>query len=255
MMKLAIALFLAYILLLVPSTHASQEQFKSATNQLEPTKGQLSVKPLIDNVFQFTSYFQTQDYGFVSANGLVVIDGSEAYLIDTPWTEKDTIQLVRWIKQQGFTLRASISTHSHDDRAAGIGYLNTIGVDTNASELTNSYLKANNKPLAKQAFTGDKLQLANKQIEVKYLSAGHTEDNLVVWLPESKLLFGGCLIKSQASKTMGYIAQASLSEWPNTLDKAKSRYNDAIIVVPGHGNNGGLELLKHTQELISNHLK
>ncbi|WP_076541629.1 subclass B1 metallo-beta-lactamase [Shewanella sp. UCD-KL21] len=254
-MKLGFALFLAYILLLVPSSHASQEQLESATNHADTTKGQLSVKPLIDNVFQFTSYFHTQDYGLVSANGLVVIDGTDAYMIDTPWTEKDTIKLVRWIKQQGFTLQASISTHSHDDRAAGIGYLNTIGVDTYASELTNSFLTANNKPLAKQAFTGNSLQLANKQIEVNYLGAGHTQDNLVVWLPESKLLFGGCLIKSQASKTMGYIAQASLSQWPITLETAKSRYNDAIIVIPGHGNNGGLELLKHTQELISNHLK
>ncbi|WP_144210628.1 subclass B1 metallo-beta-lactamase [Shewanella donghaensis] len=254
-MKLGISLFLAYILLLAPHTLASQIQLENGVDLSETTKGQLSVKQLIDNVFQFTSYFHTQDYGFVSANGLVVIDDTDAYMIDTPWTETDTIKLVSWIKEQGFELKASVSTHSHDDRSAGIGYLNSIKVDTYVSELTNSLLKADNKALAKHAFSGDSLYLANNLIEVRYFGAGHTQDNLVVWLPQSKLLYGGCLIKSQRSQSMGYIAEASLAEWPNTIDKAKSRYNDAVIVVPGHGRNGGLEILDHTQALIAEEVK
>ncbi|MBV1911614.1 MAG: hypothetical protein KUG78_20145 [Kangiellaceae bacterium] len=47
---------------------------------------------------------------------------------------------------------------------------------------------------------------------------GHTIDNLVVWLPQSKLLYGGCLIKSEKSKSLGYVAEASFDLWEGTID-------------------------------------
>jgi metallo-beta-lactamase class B/metallo-beta-lactamase class B GIM len=214
-------------------------------NQAQATQIQL---------FEYQSYFKTEDFGLVDANGLVVVEGKEAYLIDTPWSEKDTIALVEWIKQQGFVLKASISTHSHADRTAGIGYLNSIGVSTHVSAMTQKILTTHHQTLANQPFDGDSFILANGLLEARYLGAGHTIDNIVVWLPKAQLLFGGCLVKSAHSKSMGYIAEASLTDWPVTISKVKATYPDAEVIVPGHGAIGNAQLLDHTQGLVNDFL-
>ncbi|MGI1998704.1 subclass B1 metallo-beta-lactamase [Shewanella frigidimarina] len=232
------------------------------------SSGQLTITPLSSNalvkanqaqatqiqLFEYQSYFKTDDFGLVDANGLVVVEGKDAYLIDTPWSEKDTIALVEWIKQQNFILKASISTHSHADRTAGISYLNSIGVSTHVSAMTQKILTTQHKALASQPFDGDSFTLANGLLEARYLGAGHTIDNIVVWLPKAQLLFGGCLVKSAHSKSMGYIAEASLTDWPVTISKVKATFSDAEVVVPGHGAIGNAELLNHTQELVNVYL-
>ena len=45
-------------------------------------------------------------------------------------------------------------------------------------------------------------------IEVFFPGAGHTRDNLVVWLPEHRVLFGGCMVKSARGRTPGNLADA-----------------------------------------------
>ena len=37
--------------------------------------------------------------------------------------------------------------------------------------------------------------------------------------------------------------------WPGTMEKALAAFPAARIVVPGHGQPGGLELLRHTRDL------
>ena len=76
----------------------------------------------------------------------------------------------------------------------------------------------------------------------------------MVWLPKAQLLFGGCLVKSAHSKSMGYIAEASLTDWPVTISKVKATYPDAEVIVPGHGAIGNAQLLDHTQGLVNDFL-
>ncbi|MEH6465051.1 MAG: subclass B1 metallo-beta-lactamase [Shewanella psychromarinicola] len=232
------------------------------------SSGQLTITPITSialvkanqaqsaqiQLFEYQSYFKTDDFGLVDANGLVVVEGKDAYLIDTPWSEKDTLALVDWIKQQGFVLKASISTHSHADRTAGINYLNSIGVSTHVSAMTQKILAKQDQALANQPFNGNSFTLANGLLEARYLGAGHTVDNIVVWIPKAQLLFGGCLVKSAHSKSMGYIAESSLTDWPITISKVKAAFPDAEVVVPGHGAIGNVELLDHTQGLVKDYL-
>lgn len=57
-------------------------------------------------------------------------------------------------------------------------------------------------------------------------------------------------MKSIQSKNLGFTGDAVMSEWPNSLKRVLNRYNDALVVVPGHGEVGGLELIKHTLALF-----
>ncbi|NKF49927.1 subclass B1 metallo-beta-lactamase [Shewanella sp. WXL01] len=213
-------------------------------------KGKFSVNRITKNVYMHSSYVQTQNFGMVGSNGLIYVDGKQAYLIDTPWTAEDTMQLVAWVDKQGLTLAASISTHSHADRTGGVGYLNSINVPTYVSDKTNALLQKTGQPLASESFSGDFFAMLENKIEVHYVGAGHTEDNLVVWLPEHKFLYGGCLVKSIRSRTLGYVGEANIDAWPSSIAHLKDKFKDAKTIMPGHGAIGDQCLLDHTIDLI-----
>jgi metallo-beta-lactamase class B len=89
-------------------------------------------------------------------------------------------------------------------------------------------------------------------ILVTYPGIGHTTDNVVAWLPKQKILFGGCLVKSLDAQSLGNTSDGDLMAFPVTLKKIKAAYQNAKIVVPGHGDWGGLELVDHTLRLCKN---
>ena len=86
--------------------------------------------------------------------------------------------------------------------------------------------------------------------EVFYPGAGHTVDNTVVWIPEHRVLFGGCLVKEQRAVTLGNTAEADVDAWPVSLEAVARRYPTADVVVPGHGAWGDLGLVDHTSSLF-----
>jgi hypothetical protein len=75
--------------------------------------------------------------------------------------------------------------------------------------------------------------------------------NIVAWLPMEKILFGGCLVKSLDSNSLGNTKDGDLAAYPATLRKVEAAYPRARIVVPGHGACGGPELIEHTLQLCA----
>lgn len=211
--------------------------------------GKLDIAPFADNVWLYHSYMQTEDWGLVSSNGLVVVHENDAYLIDTPWSEEQTVELLDWVAAQGFVTRASISTHFHADRSAGIPVLNQRNIDTWASRQTNQLLAEQGWAQATHEFEGDEFSLLDGVIEAYYPGPGHAMDNIVVWLPQSGILSGGCLIREMSTNGLGYTADGSVPDWADSVESVIQRYPLTEIVVPGHGKPGGIELLVHTQEL------
>jgi glyoxylase-like metal-dependent hydrolase (beta-lactamase superfamily II) len=209
----------------------------------------LQITQLQPGVFLHTSYDRVEGFGLVDANGLIVVDGEQAYIIDTPWSESVTKELLSWIQQQGYKPAGSIATHSHDDRSAGIALLNALKIPTYASQLTNSLLQSKQKALASHEFTAAEYWLVPDKIAAFYPGGGHTIDNLVVWLPQSQLLFGGCLIKSLDAKTLGYTGEAVIAQWPASLRHVLTQYPGINTVIPGHGNAGDITLIEHSVKL------
>jgi glyoxylase-like metal-dependent hydrolase (beta-lactamase superfamily II) len=215
----------------------------------EQSVPKLSIELLAENVYLHQSFQRVEGFGLVSANGLVVINQGKAFIVDTPWSETDTAALVDWIKDKGYQLAGSVSTHSHEDRTAGIGWLNAQSIPTFASELTNQILHESKKPLASHPFALPQASLFDGHLEAFYPGGGHAKDNLVVWLPKSNILFGGCLVRSLDSTSLGYTGEAVLAEWPTSAMKVLAKYPDVKLVVPGHGNPGDKQLLIHTKVL------
>ncbi len=91
-----------------------------------------------------------------------------------------------------------------------------------------------------------------KDALIFYPGAGHTKDNVVVYFPKERILFGGCFIKDNKATGMGNIADADLAAWPGI-----SRAHRGRIPADGDGDSrtrpDGPHALAHTRDLL-NHL-
>jgi metallo-beta-lactamase class B len=94
-----------------------------------------------------------------------------------------------------------------------------------------------------------KISVGKTYTIVKYFGQGHTKDNVVGYFPNENILFGGCLIK-EIEATKGYLGDANVFEWSNTVEKVKQQYPNVKIVIPGHGEIGGRDLLDYTIQLF-----
>lgn len=187
-----------------------------------------------------------------SANGLVVLTNKGALVIDTPWTESQTEELFSDIKTKfQKEVLFLLVTHAHDDRMAGVPLFHKRNIPVFSTSLTAKLAKERgfgktNPILDIQT----RLSLGIQSVEVFYPGHGHSADNIVVWLPETHILFGGCLVKALDAEDLGNTKEADLNEWPNSVKRVLSRYPDAEVVVPGHGDWGKLDLLRHTIRLL-----
>jgi glyoxylase-like metal-dependent hydrolase (beta-lactamase superfamily II) len=74
------------------------------------------------------------------------------------------------------------------------------------------------------------LEVGGRRVELRHLGRGHTDNDLVVSLPDAGVLFGGDLVEEGAPPAF---ADAWPLEWPDTLDRMLAL--GARVVVPGHG--------------------
>lgn len=223
--------------------------FFSLVSLADEHKKALQILSLADNVYQHISYKTVVPWGNVAASGLILVEGHNAHIIDTPWSLADTEVLLAWLTEKNLTVKTSVITHFHEDASAGMALLNSQQIKTYATPLTNNLLKKANRTVSSNVITGNPFKLVPNEIEIFYPGAGHSPDNVVVWLPKSKILFGGCFVKSLESKNLGNTEDASVNTWPQAIAQVSKQYQDINIVVPGHGKVGDVSLLKHTAQL------
>ncbi|GAB3171197.1 subclass B1 metallo-beta-lactamase [Telluribacter humicola] len=207
----------------------------------------LVVQKVADHVYQHISYLQTQSFGKVECNGMVVVNNKEALVFDTPSNAKATQELIKWV-QDGLhcQIKAVVPTHFHDDCLGGLDEFHKQQVPSYASQRTIELTKANSLPVPQHGFdTVQELKVGSKKVVVEYFGEGHTRDNVVAYYPAEKVLFGGCLIK-ETGATKGYLGDANTNEWSATVTKLKQKYPEIKKVIPGHGKPGGTELLDYT---------
>jgi metallo-beta-lactamase class B len=140
----------------------------------------VTVKRLAEGVWLHTTYFDIGDLKHVPANGLIVIDGNHAMMIDLPWTDEQAGVLFDWVaRERKATIQKVVPTHFHIDCAGGLAEAHRRGADSFALEKTADILKRTNKPVPRNWFTGRmSLGCGNTRVELAFLGGGHTVDNL-----------------------------------------------------------------------------
>lgn len=210
----------------------------------------LKIKQLSDHTYQHITYLQTDDYGKVACNGMIVIDQKEAIVFDTPPDDEVSVALINWLgRALGCRVSAVVPTHFHSDCLGGLTAFHQRGILSIAHNKTIQLLDST-AVLPWQGFDNFiNLTVGEQEVIVDYLGAGHTTDNVVAYFPDEQVMFGGCLIKKlKAGK--GYLGDADLQEWSITVENIKTKYPDIKIVIPGHGRSGGQDLLDYTIEMF-----
>jgi len=204
-MKMLYGFFILQIILQSLTTRAQE------TDDLK-----ISIFPLTKEIYVHQSYKILDGKSFPS-NGLIVNTSNNVVLIDAAWDNVQTQQLLQWIKSNlKKKVELAIISHSHDDRIGGIRIVLANGVKVISTMLTAERAEKDGFPRPESIvpMKDSSFMIGKTEIETFYPGRGHSPDNIVVWLPDQKILFGGCLVKSAESAGLGNIADASLAEWP-----------------------------------------
>ena len=210
---------------------------------------------LKESFYVHTSWYKFPGVGRYPSNGLVFIKNGKALLIDTPVRNSQTKQLYNYLKvSMNVEITKVIVGHYHSDCLGGLKYLQTLGIPSISCDLTKEKCIEHGLSIPTETFHNKMiLDFEGQEVICQYFGGGHTNDNIVVFFPDKKVLFGGCLIKSKKSTGLGNTKEAVLKDWDITVKRIMDEYKDIDIVVPGHGAHGNRELLIHTFDLVKKH--
>lgn len=217
---------------------------------LQASEVKLEVKPLADGVWLHTSQQTVTGWGLVPSNGLIVREDDHVVVVDTAWGAEPSRALLAWIDRElKLPVARLIVTHFHADRLAGWEVFAERGARIVVSEQTLALAKVT----PTKAFETYRLLPGEKRpdgaLEIFYPGPAHAPDNVVVWVSAAKLLAGGCAVRAAVSGGLGNLSDASVADWPASIARVQAAYPEAKLVLPGHGEHGGAELLAHTREL------
>ena len=243
------------IILIIVITIANLNCWSQSQDELKSKEvyksNDLIITQITENSFIHTSFKQTNDYGNVPCNGLVVRNNNEVIVFDTPTNDKNSEELIKWIKETlHCKINAIIPTHFHDDCLGGLKTFDKNDIPSYAFYKTIKLANENNFVIPKNSFRDSLfLKVGNENIIARFFGVGHTKDNIVGYFPSENVMFGGCLIK-ELDAGKGYLGDANVADWSSTVEKVRNEYQDVKIIVPGHGEYGNKQLLDYTINLF-----
>ncbi len=242
-------------LIVVPS---AQAETNSQATRFE--KEGVIFTRLDDTVWLHSTFTTVEKWGRVISNGLIVTKGRQAILIDTAWDDEQTSVILEWASTTlGSPITAAVVTHAHSDKIGGLKALREAQIPSYAHPKTNTLAPSRgllpadyNLVLLADGHLQAPQQQGNNMVsllDIFYPGHGHSEDNIVVRVKDSPVLFGGCFIRPKGSKSLGNTADASIADWAVAAQKLPDEFPEASIIVPSHGSPAGRELLSLTYQL------
>jgi glyoxylase-like metal-dependent hydrolase (beta-lactamase superfamily II) len=201
-----------------------------------------SVEKVVDGVWMAQT-----DQG-VNAGWILV--GDEVIAVDSGNDAATAKALLEKIQETaGKPVRYLVITHAHGDHAGGASTFAAAGAQIVCSEnaapaLAASAAAATRPRLSMLAFSERFAMFGAKQrVAIYFLGAAHTAGDVVVLLPDQKVLFSGDLA---LGKRIPYMQSPDVNPkgWENALNNL-SRI-DVDKVVPGHGTLGTRQVIADT---------
>jgi len=210
----------------------------------------LKIEPLTEHTYLHVSYLQTESFGKVACNGMIVVDDGEAIVFETPVNNEISEELLEWVKSKDLYVKAVVATHFHDDCLGGLQAFHNRLIPSYANQNTIALVQDKDVTIPLNGFSKTlELQVGNETVILDFMGEGHTVDNIIGYFPKDQTMFGGCLIKSVGAGK-GNLEDANTAEWSQTVAQVKAKYPNASLIVPGHGQYGDRRLLDYTIALF-----
>jgi glyoxylase-like metal-dependent hydrolase (beta-lactamase superfamily II) len=217
-------------------------------NEMKPVQ----LTPSVWYVQGLTALGSPANQNFIS-NAAFIVTGQGVVVIDalgSPALAQQLVAAIRKITPQPIT--HVIVTHYHADHVYGLQVFKALGARILAHRAALGYLNSDTAQLRLQASrqelapwidantalveadewldTERELKIGEVQLQVKHVGPSHTPEDLVVYLPQQRLLFAGDLV---FRARIPFVGQADSRRWMTALDGLLAL--DARVIVPGHG--------------------
>lgn len=208
----------------------------------------IQIDTLRSQLFRHISMIKLSNGNEFSCNGLLYQSGDSVVIFDTPASTQATDALLNWIDKHHLKIKGVVLNHFHEDCTAGLSQMIDRKVNLYAHRKTAAFLQSGNPILVFDSI--QTLTVNNDSVINMYPGWAHSADNIVSYIPEYEALFGGCMIKASGAGK-GNLKDANISTWPYSAERVKAAFPNLLLVVPGHGSPGGMELLDYTISLFS----
>ncbi len=199
-------------------------------------------------------------YPFFDQNIVAVLGDDATLLVDTRSTPAHAREVATDLAALGVPpVRVVVNTHGHFDHAFGNaifrpaaawGHERCVPMLTTGFEAQRSWATRDYPELAEglaevvpdppeHVFaTTASLALGSggRTVELAYLGRGHTDNDIVIRVPDADLLCAGDLLENGA---VPFFGDGYPLEWPATADAILGLLTDRTVVVPGHGEHAG----------------
>jgi glyoxylase-like metal-dependent hydrolase (beta-lactamase superfamily II) len=130
-----------------------------------------------------------------------------------------------------------IDTHQHADHSGGNAKKQALGAKVIAHENARFQMAKSQTTGLPNLTLEDHMRLYHGEfiLDLYWLGRGHTDGDIVVHLPQQKMIFMGDLFATWEPNVtlIDYPGGGSLREWTRTLERAEALPFD--MVIPGHG--------------------
>jgi cyclase len=207
-------------------------------------------------------------FAYVQPDGSVMLNnagfissGPDLLLIDTCATEARTKAFLAAAQAKtGLHPTLVVNTHHHGDHTFGncltspapiISHENarqhilSTGLET--MNLTPT-VEFGDLVLASPTITIEsraRLHFGEIEVHLLHLGVAHTAGDLVIWLPESRVLYAGDILFNGGTP---FLIDGSLSTYDQVLEDMRSL--NPRLIIPGHGEPAGTELLDETLDYL-----
>jgi glyoxylase-like metal-dependent hydrolase (beta-lactamase superfamily II) len=193
-------------------------------------------------------------YAFFDQNIGVVLGDAGVLVIDTRTTHGQADETIADIRRlTPLPVRVVVNTHGHSDHAFGNsrfrptaiwGHERCAAMIRTTGERQKAGLIATMPEIAADVAEvvldppdhtfADRVAVeidpGGRTVELEYLGRGHTDNDIIVRVPETHVLFAGDLLENDATP---YFGDAYPIDWPATAERLVERATG--VVVPGHG--------------------
>ena len=226
----------------------------AATGQAQPaqTLTPIQLSPAVWYVQGLSALGSPANQNFISnaafivtTQGVVVIDA-----LGSPALARQLVAAIRQVTPQ--PISHVIVTHYHADHIYGLQVFKALGAQILAHRAARSYLHSDTARLRLQASRQElapwidastelveadqwleadqELLVGGLRLQLRHVGPAHTPEDLVVYLPQERVLLAGDLV---FRARIPFVGQADSRRWIQALDNLLVL--DARLIVPGHG--------------------
>ena len=197
-------------------------------------------------------------YKFFDQNIVAILGADETLVVDTRTSPRQADEIkadLRELKAPPVTV--VVDTHGHSDHVFGNhsfrpcqiwGHQRCVPFMSAQSEKARAALIAQMPDMAEefgqvvidppdQLFSDRAtLEFGGRQVELRYLGRGHTDNDIVLVAQDADVVCAGDLLENGATP---YFGDGFPMDWPETAERLLELINGKTVVVPGHGDHAG----------------